>query len=163
MLTFKQRKLFDYIKDYLEREKIAPTYNEMCLALNVKSKSAIASLLNHLIKKGFLERKPSYARALKITSPNKNILLNGRISSAGVTELTSSDSFQKIYKLDEDFPEFYLKQDDFVYLSLLNLRPNDIAFSYTIQKKIILDFWKNDASLTPLGKLTKVVRFYDTD
>lgn len=65
-LTFKQQKLFDFIKEYDRRHHVAPTYLEMADHMGVVSKSNINRLVVALEDRGVIRRLPNRARAIEI-------------------------------------------------------------------------------------------------
>lgn len=66
MLTKKQRDLLIYIHEHMKGSDIAPSFEEMKEALDLKSKSGIHRLISGLEERGFIERLPHRARALRI-------------------------------------------------------------------------------------------------
>ena len=66
MLTQKQKDLLLFIHDRMADGDIAPSFDEMREALQLKSKSGIHRLISALVERGFLERLPNKARALQI-------------------------------------------------------------------------------------------------
>ena len=68
MLTFKQKKLLDFLIDYYNKNNVYPTFDEMRDFLKIKSKSGIHKLLSSLEEKGFVNRLPHKARALSINT-----------------------------------------------------------------------------------------------
>jgi repressor LexA len=66
MLTKKQRDLLVFINDYIQKTGSSPSFEEMKLGLELKSKSGIHRLINALVERGFLERLPNKARALEV-------------------------------------------------------------------------------------------------
>ena len=66
MLTRKQRDLLLFIHDKLQVNGIAPSFDEMKDALNLKSKSGIHRLIGALEERQFIRRLPNRARALEI-------------------------------------------------------------------------------------------------
>lgn len=66
MLTKKQRELLLYINKRMQSGEIAPSFDEMKDALNLKSKSGIHRLISGLVERGYLERLPNRARALQV-------------------------------------------------------------------------------------------------
>lgn len=66
MLTKKQRDLLLFIHAKLQDGGVAPSFDEMKEALNLKSKSGIHRLIGALVERGFLRRLPHRARALEI-------------------------------------------------------------------------------------------------
>ena len=66
MLTKKQKNLLLYINKKLRTSGISPSYEEMKVSLNLKSKSGIHRLISALEERGFLRRLPHKARALEV-------------------------------------------------------------------------------------------------
>jgi repressor LexA len=66
MLTKKQRDLLVMIHERLAIGEVAPSFDEMRIALGLKSKSGIHRLIGALEERGFLERLPNKARALHV-------------------------------------------------------------------------------------------------
>lgn len=66
MLTAKQRDLLLYINTHMDGTDIAPSFEEMKNALGLKSKSGIHRLISALVERGYIERLPHRARALRI-------------------------------------------------------------------------------------------------
>lgn len=55
-----------YIHDCLDQRGVSPSFDEMKLALDLKSKSGIHRLITALTERGFIRRLPHRARALEI-------------------------------------------------------------------------------------------------
>jgi len=73
MLTRKQRDLLIFVNDYIQNSGLSPSFEEMKLGLNLKSKSGIHRLINALVERGFLERLPNKARALEVKRLPENM------------------------------------------------------------------------------------------
>jgi repressor LexA len=67
MLTKKQHELLIYINQRLASTGVAPSFDEMKDALNLRSKSGIHRLISGLEERGFIRRLPHRARALEVT------------------------------------------------------------------------------------------------
>ena len=120
MLTFKQKKLLDYIEEYFDNYGIFPTYDEMKNALEIKSKSGIHKLISSIEEKGVISRTPHKARALKINKDlvnkkldlnNKNVPFLGKIAAGNPIEAISN-SYEKI-----SVPEFMIN-NSYEYFAL---------------------------------------------
>ena len=77
MLTKKQKELFDYLSNYISKKNISPSFEEMKIAVNLKSKSGIHRLITSLEQRGFIKRLKHKARAMEIiknfnTNPSSN-------------------------------------------------------------------------------------------
>lgn len=66
-MTKRQKELLDYIRKYVKKNEIYPTYREMSKALNNTSISNISMLLDGLAKRGIINRGiPATPRSMKI-------------------------------------------------------------------------------------------------
>lgn len=74
MLTRKQRDLLLFINDYTQRTGLSPSFEEMKLGVDLKSKSGIHRLIKALVERGFLERMPNKARALEVKKLPENVV-----------------------------------------------------------------------------------------
>jgi repressor LexA len=72
MLTKKQHQLLTFIHTRMQSDGVAPSFDEMKLALNLKSKSGIHRLITALEERGFLRRLPHRARALEVVKLPEN-------------------------------------------------------------------------------------------
>ena len=101
MLTFKQKKLLDFLINYFSKNNVYPTFDEMRDFLQIKSKSGIHKLLSSLEEKGFVNRLPHKARALSINvnanvnENEKNLPFLGRIAAGNPIEAITG-SFEQI-------------------------------------------------------------------
>ena len=66
MLTKKQKNLLLIINKKLRSSGVSPSYEEMKVSLNLKSKSGIHRLISALEERGFIRRLPHKARALEV-------------------------------------------------------------------------------------------------
>ncbi len=69
MLTPRQHQLLRFIHGYVTRHGIAPSFDEMRDALNLRSKSGIHRLMAALEERGYIRRLPHRARALELLRP----------------------------------------------------------------------------------------------
>lgn len=72
MLTKKQHQLLMFIHERMQADGVAPSFDEMKSALDLKSKSGIHRLITALEERGFLRRLPHRARALEIMKLPEN-------------------------------------------------------------------------------------------
>ncbi|MEO0700369.1 MAG: transcriptional repressor LexA, partial [Pseudomonadota bacterium] len=66
MLTKKQLDLLDFINKRIQRDGVPPSFDEMKVALDLRSKSGIHRLITALEERGFIRRLAHRARALEI-------------------------------------------------------------------------------------------------
>ena len=67
MLTDKQNQLLSFLIKRIEQDGISPSYEEICLELNLKSKSGIHRIVKALEERGFIEHLENKARAIAPT------------------------------------------------------------------------------------------------
>ena len=68
MLTKQQLNLLVFLDKYMGEHRIAPTFDEMKSAMELKSKSGIHRLISGLEERGFIKRHEN--RALNNTKPS---------------------------------------------------------------------------------------------
>jgi len=66
MLTRKQLDLLDFIHKRVQRDGVPPSFDEMKVALSLRSKSGIHRLITALEERGFIRRLAHRARAIEI-------------------------------------------------------------------------------------------------
>lgn len=66
MLTKKQLDLLDFIHKRVQRDGVPPSFDEMKVALDLRSKSGIHRLITALEERGFIRRLAHRARAIEI-------------------------------------------------------------------------------------------------
>ena len=93
MLTKKQYQLLMFIDGRLKVAGVSPSFEEMKMALNLKSKSGIHRLITGLEERGFIRRLPYRARALEVLKLPENTLISARDV---VTQLNASSEAKLI-------------------------------------------------------------------
>ena len=81
MLTSKQLKLLNYLKESFKNDKVSPSFEEMKNGLGLKSKSGIHRLITSLEERGFVKRLHNKARAIKVITSNEEVSLKNFNSS----------------------------------------------------------------------------------
>tara|TARA_R100000781_G_C4071076_1_gene124478 strand:- start:984 stop:1205 length:222 start_codon:yes stop_codon:yes gene_type:complete len=66
-LTKKQNVVYLFIKKQISKNNIAPSYDEIKLALNLKSKNSVHEYIKQLIARGWLTNLKGKARSIQIT------------------------------------------------------------------------------------------------
>ena len=66
MLTQKQKDLLLFIHERMQDSGVPPSFDEMKVALDLKSKSGIHRLITALVERGFIRRLPHRARAIEV-------------------------------------------------------------------------------------------------
>ena len=95
MLTQKQFELLTFLEKKIGTSGVAPSFEEMKIALGLRSKSGIHRLICALEERGFLKKLPHRARSIEILrSPNR--LQNGKITPEPFSKLKSKISNAKL-------------------------------------------------------------------
>tara|TARA_B100000686_G_scaffold355327_1_gene472714 strand:+ start:2721 stop:3350 length:630 start_codon:yes stop_codon:yes gene_type:complete len=87
MLTKKQVELLDYITNFIKKNKISPSYEEMRDNLNLKSKSGIHRIISALEEREFIRRLPNRARAIELVRKPEDIINKTSINLNETIEL----------------------------------------------------------------------------
>ena len=83
MLTRKQHELLVYLNKRIEETGISPSFEDMKNALGLKSKSGIHRHLTSLVERGFVERLPNRARAIRVVRKPEEAAATVESSSPG--------------------------------------------------------------------------------
>jgi len=65
-MTERQKIVLDFIAMYIKINGYSPSYQEIAIGLNLRSKSNIHRIIHSLQKKGLLQVKPYMIRSLKV-------------------------------------------------------------------------------------------------
>jgi repressor LexA len=91
-MTKKAKKLFDFLKKYVEKNGIAPSFEEMKAHMELKSKASIFQYLEYLENSGNITRDKIKSRSIRIN----NLIPYFNEISAGIPLNTSSDNIEYI-------------------------------------------------------------------
>ena len=91
-MTKKAKKLFDFLKKYIEKKGIAPSFEEMKAHMELKSKASIFQYLEYLENSGNITRDKIKSRSIRIN----NLIPYFNEISAGIPLNTSSDNIEYI-------------------------------------------------------------------
>jgi repressor LexA len=70
VLTPIERRIYNYLVDYLKRETYQPSIREIGSRFGIRSTKTVTEHLQSLQRKGYLDRTPSRSRALRILGLN---------------------------------------------------------------------------------------------
>jgi len=94
MLTQKQKDLLMFIHQRISEKGVSPSFEEMKVALNLKSKSGIHRLITALEERGFIKRLAHRARALEIVKLPDSVVPEAAVSG-NVTSFKKVGGSQK--------------------------------------------------------------------
>jgi repressor LexA len=66
MLTRQQKRMLTVLIDHFDQNDVPPSFEELCHALDLRSKSGIHRLLTGLEERGYIRRLPNRARAIEV-------------------------------------------------------------------------------------------------
>lgn len=96
--TKKQKELLNFIDGFIKGNGYGPSYREIMRALDYKSVSTVATHVNGLISRGWLEKRDNAARTLEVVMPGNS----ASDSSAKTGTVTASHAEAELRaKLDE--------------------------------------------------------------
>ena len=70
MLTEREQKILDYMKNEIRTKGYPPTVREICASLGIKSTSTVHKDIESLVRQGYLKKDPSKPRALMVVDPS---------------------------------------------------------------------------------------------
>ena len=129
MLTKKQKELFDYLSNYISKKNISPSFEEMKIAVNLKSKSGIHRLITSLEQRGFIKRLKHKARAMEIIKNFNNNSSSNDQNSVSIPFLGSIAAGNPIEAIENP--------DDFVSVPSNFITPNNITILYKFSNIMI--------------------------
>ena len=110
MLTKRQHELLAFLVDYQKRNALSPSYEEICVGLNLRSKSAVHGLVNGLEKRGYCKRSPNRARAIEILKTVDHDVEALSISSTDLLSVPFFGSMGSVSSLDFlDHPQGFFR------------------------------------------------------
>ena len=71
-LTQKEREIYEYISECLEKDGFAPSVRDICTQVGIKSTSSVHEYLRRLELKGYIRKSSGKSRALSICADGKS-------------------------------------------------------------------------------------------
>jgi len=151
MLTKKQKELFDFLRSYISKNDISPSFEEMKDAVNLKSKSGIHRLITSLEQRGFIKRLKHKARAMEITRKNSSSLNNKQYtnSSYEIPLLGSIAAGDPIEALENP--------NEFVNVPSSFISPNNEYFGLKVNGLSMIEKGIFDGDIAVIKKTNNVV------
>src|SRR5258708_18846252 len=87
-----QKRIYDFIVNYIRREGMPPTNREIGSAMSIASTGHVDYHLSMLEKKGYILRESKKSRGIKLSQPSRGIPIMGSIAAGEPIEvLTEQD------------------------------------------------------------------------
>ncbi len=124
-LTTKQRKLLEFIINFIDKNRMAPTVRDICEHFKFASPKSAQDQLLALEKKGYIEKIPNAKRAMTLTSKALTLKLLGTIPAGKPVELQDllENEFEIILRLKKKYPDAYVvrvKGESMIDAGILN-------------------------------------------
>jgi SOS-response transcriptional repressor LexA len=72
-LTFRQKETLDFIASYISKHNLSPTYVDIMLGLNLKSKARVHGLVASLKERGYIDYSPRRGRSITILFSSEGV------------------------------------------------------------------------------------------
>ena len=167
MLTDKQNQLLSFLIKRIEQDGISPSYEEICLELNLKSKSGIHRIVKALEERGYIEHLENKARAIAPTRyPNGQHYISNVIdinkllhSKDKENKETSSEDIRKVPilgKIAAGTPiEAISNYDEYIDVSKNYLLSED-SFALTVEGDSMIDEGIFDGDTVVISKINSI-------
>ena len=153
MLTRKQKELFEFLNKYIATNNISPSFEEMKVAVNLKSKSGIHRLITSLEQRGFIKRLKHKARAMEITksltSTFNKINENPNNESYRIPLLGSIAAGDPIDAIENS--------NEFVQVPINFISPNNQYFGLKVNGLSMIDKGIFDGDIAVIKKTSSVL------
>jgi len=153
MLTKKQKELFDFLSDYIAKNSISPSFEEMKKAVNLKSKSGIHRLITSLEQRGFIKRLKHKARAMEIiktfANNHNNINYNKVSNSIDIPLLGAIAAGDPIEAIENP--------NEFINVPLTFISPHNQYFGLKINGLSMIDKSICDGDIAIIKKTNSVL------
>ena len=153
MLTKKQKELFDFLSNYIAKNSISPSFEEMKNAVNLKSKSGIHRLITSLEQRGFIKRLKHKARAMEIiktlTNNFNNINHDKKLNSIEIPLLGSIAAGDPMEAIENP--------NEFVTVPSTFLSPHNQFFGLKVKGLSMIDKGICDGDIAIIKKTNSVL------
>ena len=167
MLTNKQNQLLNFLILRIEQDGVSPSYEEICLELNLKSKSGIHRIVKALEERGYIERLENKARAIAPTKyPNgqpyiSNVIDINKLLHPKDRDIidTSNEDIKKIPmlgKIAAGTPIEAISNYDQLIEVPKNYLLSEESFALTVEGDSMIDEGIFDGDTVLISKITNV-------
>ncbi len=101
-LTQRQNEAYEFIRDYVERNRKPPTMSEIGEALGIASSNGVYKLLRALEQKGWIEREKHAARGIELVEEQPSLPGMRNVPSLPIVSRTASDRPEQLRSRPRD-------------------------------------------------------------
>ena len=167
MLTNKQNQLLSFLIERIEQYGVSPSYEEICLELNLKSKSGIHRIVKALEERGYIQHLENKARAIAPTKyPNGqpfignvidiNKLLNPKDNVNKEISNKETSKIPMLGKIAAGTPIEAISNYDQLIDVPRNYLPSEESFALTVEGNSMIDEGIFDGDIVLISKITIV-------
>lgn len=161
-LTKLERRILDYLVDYLRRNTYQPSIREIGRRFDIKSTKTVSEYLQSLADKGWIERDPSRSRGVKLLGLDLNpqtITVQCYGAGDGGSEATSTGELELDRRLAGGAGSFCvtIEGDD---LSAYGVRSGDMLLAESVIPEELEDA---DVVVVRMGSTIVIRRFFRRD
>lgn len=155
-LSERQRKILNFIEDFINNNGYPPTIREIGGAVNIGSTSVVNYNLNKLVREGFLERSQKVSRGLQLVREDDT----AQTAQAKVRAVMDADVIQIphlgqiVASRPVEFFGMHVDDDEVVEvpISLLGKVPPDQVYALNVSGNSMIDAMVGDGDVVILRK-----------
>ncbi|HLA42723.1 MAG TPA: S24 family peptidase, partial [Aggregatilineales bacterium] len=157
-LSERQRKILNFIEDFINENGYPPTIREIGGAVSIGSTSVVNYNLNKLVREGFLERSQKVSRGLQIVRDEDELRLqasHSRIRAISDTDIIQVPHLgQIVASRPVEFFGMHNDEDSVVEVpvSLLGKVPPDQVYALNVSGNSMIDAMVGDGDVVILRK-----------
>ena len=105
-LTKRQLECYNFIRTFIKEKGFSPSDQDICAALNLKSRNSAWSLVNKIEERGYLTRLPFVARSITLVTDEREELVKLReVRDCAGVFVQESRKYREVYEKDQASPE----------------------------------------------------------
>ncbi|MFV0499252.1 MAG: transcriptional repressor LexA [Bacilli bacterium] len=118
-LTAKQKPIYEFIKEYIEKKSYPPTVREIAKGVNLSSTSTVHTHLKNLVALGYIKMNSSKNRTIEIVEQNSSekLPLNNIVTVPILGVVTAGNPIEAIENPDDyiDLPSYLIPNKSEVF------------------------------------------------
>lgn len=140
LLSDKQKKILEFIKNELLNRGYPPSVREICDAVGLKSTSTVHGHLERLEKKGFIRRDPTKPRAIEVIDDSFTPVKREMVNVPILGRITAGQPILAVENIEDYFP------------IPVDYMPNEITFMLRVEGESMVNAGIFDGDLILVKK-----------